>query len=283
MTDFHYGDTLLSIRDVSLAFNKKVVLRDINLEIRDIIRPNTSTGQVITLLGPSGIGKTQLMKMIAGLQQPTTGEILLGVAKEHPEAGVVGMVTENLPILRAKPEAGKVGMVLQTYPLFEHRTVMSNLRLVSKDKAKIQYLMESFDVWDHRNKYPMQLSGGQRQRIAIIQQVLSSEHFILFDEPYSGLDPLAIRNLSASIRKLADMDDSNTIILSSHILSPALAVSDTAVMLGKQPGVEGATIIHQWDLIAQDLAWHENIRRDGRFIQFCNDVEDEFYKLGGSL
>lgn len=278
MLDYHYGDVLLSIKDVSLQFNKKVVLRDLNLEISDIIRPNTTTGQVITLLGPSGIGKTQLMKMIAGLQEPTTGEILIGIDKQHPIAGRVGMVTENLPILRAKPVAGKIGMVLQTYPLFEHRTVMSNLELVSNDKEKIRNLLESFDVWEHRKKYPSQLSGGQRQRIAIIQQVLSSEHFILFDEPFSGLDPLAIKKLSESIRKLADMEDDNTIIISSHILSPSLAVSDTAIMLGKEKDKEGATITYQWDLIAQDLAWHENIRRDARFIQFCNSVEDEFYK-----
>lgn len=257
--EYSYGEAVLMIRDLSLAFGKKLILRDINLLLKDVIRPNTTTGQVITLLGPSGIGKTQLMKIIAGLQKPTSGEILLGL-KQVP------------------PVAGAVGMVLQTYPLFEHRTVLSNLTLVSNDKPRIELLMENFDVLPHKKKYPCQLSGGQRQRLAIIQQILTSDHFILLDEPFSGLDPLATQKLSKAIRKLADLEEENTIIVSSHILPASLAVSDTAILLGKQVDVEGATIVNQYDLVKMGLAWHEEIRRDANFMRLCDDIENEFFK-----
>ena len=256
--DYRYGDYILQIDNLSLSFGKKLILRDINIKLKDIVR-ETTTGQVITLLGPSGIGKTQLMKMIAGLQKPTTGEIKIGLKVETPEAG-------------------RVGMVLQNYPLFEHRTVLSNLQLVSKDKEKIAFLMDNFDVYNHRNKYPSQLSGGQRQRVAIIQQILSSEHFILLDEPFSGLDPLATNKLSLAIRKLADLEDENTVIISSHILQPSLAVSDTAIMLGKEKDIEGATITNFYDLIAMGLAWHSDIKKELGFIQLCSDIENEFFK-----
>lgn len=256
--DYKYGELVLSIDNLSLAFGDKLILRDITLKLKDIIRDST-TGQVITLIGPSGIGKTQLLKMIAGLQAPTSGEIKIGLKQEAPEAG-------------------KVGMVLQTYPLFEHRTVLSNLNLVSKDKERIEYLLNHFDVYQQRNKYPCQLSGGQRQRTAIVQQILSSDHFILLDEPFSGLDPLATRKLSLAIRKLADLQDENTIILSSHIFPPALAVSDTAIMLGKELDKEGATIIGYYDLVALGLAWNDSIREDAKFLALCNQVENEFFK-----
>lgn len=256
--NYTYGESVLKIENLFLEFKKKVILRDINLNIKNIIR-ETTTGQVISLVGESGIGKTQFLKMLAGLQKPTSGDIKIGIKQENPQAG-------------------KIGMVLQTYPLFEHRTVKSNLNLVSKDTEKLNFLAEEFDVLKCIDKYPCQLSGGQRQRVAIIQQILSSEDFILFDEPFSGLDPKATQKLSLAIRKLADLSDNNTVFISSHIFPPALAVSDTVLMLGKQKDKEGATITNYYDLISMDLAWHKDIKKDIRFMQLCNDIEAEFFK-----
>ncbi len=270
---YSYGKSVLTIQNLFLSFKEKnkekLVLRDINLDIKDIVGLNT-TGQVITLLGLSGIGKTVLMKIIAGLQKPTSGFILIGFEQEPPQAG-------------------KIGMVLQNYPLFEHRTIMSNLSLVSKDTDRIIQLLTHFEVLNSRDKYPFQISGGQKQRVAIIQQILSSDKFILLDEPFSGLDPLATRKLSESIRKLADLDTQNTIIISSHILTPALAVSDTAIMLGNEYGmsqgvgmepemikIPGATIIGKYNLLEMGLAYTPDIRKNPIFIDLVNSINDKF-------
>lgn len=240
-----YTDPVLHLKDVSLSFGDKRILKDINLLVKDVL----GAGQIITLLGNSGIGKTQLLKMIAGLQQPTTGEILIG--------------KELTPV---KP--GQVGMVLQTYPLFEHRTVISNFKLVSQDKDKIAFYADEFSMREHLNKYPCQLSGGQRQRCAIIQQLLCSDKFILFDEPFSGLDPKAIEKLCRNIRKVANLNEENTVIISSHIIEPSVAISDTVIMLQKQEdGV--ATIGFTVDLVEKGLAWREDIRKDPTFVETC--------------
>lgn len=254
--DYIINKALISLEGVSLSFDKKVILRDLNTCISDITRPDSIVGQVTTLLGRSGVGKTQLMRMIAGLQLPTSGVIRIydKIASE-----------------------GIVGMVMQSYPLFEHRTVRGNLELVSSDKERIKYLTETFEVQDHMSKYPTQLSGGQRQRVAIIQQLLSSSKFVLLDEPFSGLDPIATDKLSQNIRKIADLEEENTIIISSHILEPSIAVSDMVLMLGREEGKEGATFVLNDNLLERDLAWHPDIRKESRFIDYCNQIRSQFH------
>lgn len=257
---------ILKLESVSLSFKKdkggcSLILRDINVEILDIVREQT-TGQVGTIVGRSGIGKTQLLKIISGLQEPTTGSILVG--------------PEQKPV-----KYGEVGMVLQTYPLFEHRTLISNLELVCKDKSRVEHLMEEFSISDHKDKYPCQLSGGQRQRAAIVQQLLCSDNFILLDEPFSGLDPVATEKLCENIARVAAADSLNTVLISSHILEPSMAISDTVWQLGYEfdangQKIEGATIRKTYDLAGQGLAWRPNIKKDPHFIEVCEEVRAAF-------
>lgn len=262
--DYTIGESLLKVDSVFLDYGDKKVLRDVNIDIKDIIGKNQTIGQVIALLGKSGIGKSQLFKIMAGLIKPTSGHVLVG----HDQIPVV---------------AGVVGMVLQTYPLYKHRTLKGNLELVCKDPGKIDFYLEQFDIWEHRNKYLQELSGGQRQRTAIVQQLLCSEHFILLDEPFSGLDPIATEKLCKVISKVASADSSNTIIISSHILEPTIAISDTILMLGNEfkdgVKVEGANIRHTEDLAAQGLAWNPDIRKDPRFGEMIEKIRSIFYTI----
>src|SRR5258707_6687326 len=108
-----FRKTILKVENVSLKLGGKVVLRDVNLEIRDIYRPGYVTGQVVGLLGPSGIGKTRLFRVLAGMDRPDTGSVVIG--------------EDCVPVQR-----GMVGVVAQNYPLFEHRTVLGNLMLAAR-------------------------------------------------------------------------------------------------------------------------------------------------------
>src|SRR5205807_1601199 len=151
-----YGETLLKIDHVSLSYEDKVILRDVNAEIRDIVREGRTQGQVVGFLGPSGIGKTQLFRIIAGLNHPTSGQVLVNSGLTPVKAGMVGVVAQN-------------------YPLFENRTIFSNLMLAAKQMEKgheaahervLKYLRR-LDMVDQSQLYPAQISGGQRPRVAL--------------------------------------------------------------------------------------------------------------------
>lgn len=265
MTNYTEGNPLLTLKDISLSYGDKLILRNINIQIKDIVVQGSTKGQVCTVVGKSGVGKSQLFSLIAGLNKPTTGEVLIGLDQK-------------------KVEVGQVGMVGQAYPLFKHRTVLSNLKLVEKDMKKIEFYLNEFSLIDHKDKYPIQLSGGQRQRVAIVQQLLCSTHFILLDEPFSGLDPLATLKLCENIQKVANMDELNTILISSHILEPSLAISDKVWVLGNQyPAdgsidgiIPGATIRFVEDLASQGLAWRSDIYTDPKFVEVCNKIRNMF-------
>ena len=221
-TEYSLGKTLLKVENVCLEYDGVPVLKNINAEVRDIVVPGKIKGQVVGILGPSGCGKTSLFYIIAGLHKPTSGRVTVN-----------GF---DRPV-----QAGEVGVVAQSYPLFEHRSVLSNLMLgaLRKEKdsntarEKVMALLKEFELDDKFNLYPAQLSGGQRQRCAIIQQILCSEHFLLMDEPFSGLDLLMLEKTCELICKVADMDDLNTIIVVTHDVTAACSVADHLWLMGR--------------------------------------------------
>ncbi len=264
---YHKNDIILQAENISLRFGGKQILRDVNFCVHDIVRPGVRQGQVVSLIGRSGIGKTQLFKIISGLQTPTTG--------------VVKMDTDLHEV-----KAGHVGVVPQSYILFNHRTVHNNL-LIGLDHAKQHYAEREKDelIWDyagnfglkeHLKKYPMQLSGGQRQRVSIIQQVLTGNKFILLDEPFSGLDILMVDKVVELLLKISTLHEHNTLIIVSHDIENSLAISDTVYILANQPGQEGATITEQLDLVDLGLAWNPEIRSDRKFQDLVADMK---YKI----
>jgi ABC-type nitrate/sulfonate/bicarbonate transport system ATPase subunit len=268
MIDHSYGKTLLTIDHVCLSYGDKVVLKDVNGEVREILR-NNSKGQVIAVLGPSGCGKTQLFRIIAGLNQPTAGKVILN---------------DGTPV-----HPGLVGVVAQNYPLFNHRTVLSNLELAAAKSGNhtrersMAYLYE-FDLVDKAFLYPMQLSGGQRQRVAILQQILCSDHFVLMDEPFSGLDLVMLEKTAALIQEIANLDVLNTIILVTHDVTAAASIADHLWLLGRDRDaagavIPGARIVETYDLVERGLCWEPGIITKPEFMQFVAEVKNRFRSL----
>ena len=270
---YSLGKTLLKIESVCLEYDGRPVLKNVNAEVRDIVVPGKVQGQVVGVLGPSGCGKTTLFRIIAGLNAPTSGRVTVN-----------GL---DRPV-----RAGEVGVVAQSYPLFEHRTVLGNLMLAAKQKEndtkvardKVFGLLREFELEDKFNLYPTQLSGGQRQRCAIIQQILCSEHFLLMDEPFSGLDLLMLEKTCELITKVADMDDLNTIIVVTHDVTAACSVADHLWLMGRDSDANGAKlpgsrIVKEYDLIERDLCWHPNIITTSSFAAFVREVKEEFRRL----
>ncbi len=265
-----YGKTVLSVSQISATLGGVPVLRDLSLEIKNVHRPGVAQGQVVGLLGPSGMGKTTLFRILAGLDKPDSGTVLVE--------------EEGRPV-----ERGMVGVVAQNYPLFAHRTVLSNLAVAGRQAglsaaqstAKANDTLTRFGLEAQAKKYPALLSGGQRQRVAIAQQFMCSDHFLLMDEPFSGLDLLAKERVSDFIREMAASDDLKTIIIVTHDIGSAVEVADTIWVLGRDRDpqgnvIPGARIQKTYDLIECGLAWHEHIASMPEYDAVCREIRAIF-------
>lgn len=271
--EYERKGVLLDIAGVSFARNGVPILRDVNAQIRDVVRPGASQGQVVGLLGPSGVGKTTLFKILAGLTPPDSGTVKIGAAGVPAAPGLVGVVAQN-------------------YILFDHRSVLGNLVIAAEQAgmsgadaraAGMRYL-ERFGLKEHADKYPIQLSGGQRQRVAIAQQLLCSEHYLVMDEPFSGLDVLQQENVHDLLQEVSASHEENTLIIVTHDVSAAVAVSDTIWLMGRDrtPNGEvipGARIVETIDLIERDLCWHPDIRKRQGYIDLVNEIKERFHTL----
>ena len=271
--DYSHGATLLKAEEISVTLGGCPILRDLNLEVKDIRRPGAVAGQVVGLLGPSGVGKTTLFRVLAGLDKPDTGRVLIG------EQGV--------PVQR-----GMVGVVAQHYPLFQHRTVMGNLLVAGKGAGlshaaaveKAKGLLTRFGLLDRSGHYPVQLSGGQKQRVAIAQQFMCSEHFLLLDEPFSGLDPMAIDRVAELLNEVASMHEANTIVVVTHDIGAALEVADTIWLMGRDRDaagniIPGAKIKESYNLIERGLAWRDGIATEPAFLETLREIRARFPSL----
>jgi ABC-type nitrate/sulfonate/bicarbonate transport system ATPase subunit len=265
--DYNLEETLLKVENVNLKYGDKQILRDINVEIKNVTRVGVEQGQVVALVGRSGIGKTQLFRILAGLNKPTCGTVKIG---------------ENLHVVHP----GEVGIIPQDYILFNHRTVYQNLLCGIKHcghhhtdkemKDVIHKYAEDFNLIEHLSKYPMQLSGGQRQRVSIIQQVLTDNKFILLDEPFSGLDSKMVDKVIDLLLKVSTLNEFNTLIIISHDLESSMAISDLVWILAIEQEKEGATITKQYDLKQMGLAWEPNIRQLPAFQQLVEEIKCQF-------
>lgn len=273
-------EALLKVDNVTQSFlmnngRELVVLKDFNLEITDIkFKP-----QIVSLLGPSGAGKTTALRIISGLDRPKAGRVLIGNGERNSLRDV---------------KVGDVGVVFQRYPLFEDLNVLDNLvepavrsgKFTQKeaiDRA-LQYL-DRFGLVPQGYSWPSQLSGGQRQRVAILQQLMTDKSFIILDEPFSGLDPISITNAIDLIRDIAHQNTLNTFIVITHDISSALMLSDHIYLLGRdrdESGVPiaGGRIVKEYDLIAEGLAYRADIEDLPRFAELCKEIKRiEFPKL----
>jgi polar amino acid transport system ATP-binding protein len=264
--NYNLTDTILCVDNVSSGYGDKIILKDINIIEKNIVREGfKNTGQVIAILGPSGRGKSTLFKVLTGLKKPKTGSVLIS-----------DLTTEDIDDAK-EVEEGDVGFVDQKYTQFRHKTVLDickyalrKSKLTNSEKhQKIEHYLNEWNLIEHKDKYPNELSGGQRQRTAIIEQLLSDKHFFIFDEPFSGLDIVNIDKFKKAFEKIQSDNEYNTIIFSTHDVRLALELADSIYVIGRPEGVEDySTVIKHYDLKALGLAWrpysmqHEEVYKD---------------------
>ena len=250
-------NTLLYVENLSVAYGDKTVIKDINFIEKDVVRRDKVTGQVVAFVGRSGRGKSTLFKALTGMVAPTTGKVLVAdtTTGEDNDAKEV--------------EEGDIGFVDQKYTLFRNKTVYETLmfalrhkKLTKQEKKdKIDSYLAQWGLEKMKNQYPCELSGGQRQRTAIIEQIFCSGHFMVLDEPFSGLDVGNIIDVKNAFDLICSVHEFNTIIYSTHDIELAVELADSIYVIG-YPTIDGkhaeyATIIKHVDMKERGLAWKE--------------------------
>ncbi len=208
---------MIEIKDLNKIYeNGYEALKDIDLKIPD--------GALVTLLGPSGCGKSTILNIIAGILDPTHGDILF----------------DDKSVINLHPKDRNIGMVFQNYALYPHMTVLENITFpltVGDNKIKrneankvAQKYMDLTYITDYKDKKPNQLSGGQQQRVAIARALVQNPKILLMDEPLSNLDARLRLSIREEIRDIVK-DVGVTTIFVTHDQEEALSISDYIALI----------------------------------------------------
>ena len=209
----------IEIKSLNAYYDKLHVLKDVDVKVEK--------GEIISLIGPSGSGKSSLLKMLVGLLVPKSGEV-----KINNEV----INYENKKDLRVVRE--KIGIVFQQYNLFQNMDVLKNVciaptKIQKRDSKKVEEqaveLLEKVGLKDKLKSYPDELSGGQQQRVAIARALCLNPEILLLDEVTSALDPELVQEVLDSIRLLAS--DGMTMLIVSHEMSFVKEVSSKVIFM----------------------------------------------------
>lgn len=252
---YNTENTLIYVENLSVKYGDKTIIKDISFSEKDVIRNNEVTGQVIAVVGRSGTGKSTFFKALTGLVKPTTGKILIADTR-------TGTGDDAKEV-----HEGDIGFVDQKYTLFRNKTVYQALKFALRKKetseeekhAKIMTYLKDWGLLSVKDQYPCELSGGQKQRTALIEQIFCSGHYMVLDEPFSGLDVGNIEDVKNAFRLITATHEYNTIIYSTHDIDLAVELADSIYVIG-YPEVNGkkmsyGTIIKHFDMKKLELAW----------------------------
>lgn len=218
---------MIKVQDLHKSFGKLEVLKGISTTIEN--------GEVVAIIGPSGSGKSTFLRCMNLLEQPTSGQIIIGSEDITDKKTNIKKVREN------------VGMVFQHFHLFPHMTVLQNVTYapikvkgMSKEEADKHglALLEKVGLSEKANEYPNRLSGGQKQRVAIARALAMNPEVMLFDEPTSALDPEMVKEVLEVMKSLAHTGMTMAIV--THEMGFAREVADRVLFLDGGVLVEDA-------------------------------------------
>ena len=264
---------MIEIKNLTKKYDDVTPLKDVNVTIND--------GDIISVIGPSGTGKSTFLRCINLLETPTSGQILLN-GEDITEKGA-----------DIKKYRQKMGMVFQSFNLFGHLTVIENLMLAPMDllkKSKKEAyekgmeLLKRVGLADKMLAYPDELSGGQKQRVAIARTLCMDPEVILLDEPTSALDPTMVSEVQAVIRELSQ--SGKTMMIVTHEMTFARAISNRVFYMDEGGIYEEGTPDEIFDNPKKELTrifihklkiFEEDIKsKDYDFISFSSKLDRYF-------
>lgn len=210
----------IELTDIVKSYGGIPAVRDLNLEIEQ--------GQFLTLLGPSGCGKTTTLRVIAGLEEPDSGEINIG--------GELLFSREQAVFV--PPEKRGLGLIFQSYALWPHMTVRKNISLSLEQKRlskqvieeKVKEVLDKVQLNEYIDRYPAELSGGQQQRVAVARMIAAEPTIFLMDEPLSNLDAMLRVDMRAELKHLHHELGATTVYV-THDQVEALTLSDKIAVM----------------------------------------------------
>lgn len=225
------------------SYKSRTVVNHVSIDV--------TQGEIVGLLGPNGAGKTTTFYMIVGLIKPNEGSIFL-----EDDQGKVHNITSE-PVYR-RAQMG-VGYLAQEASVFRNLSVEDNIRAVLEmtkyskkyQRERVEQLIEEFRLQKVRKSYGNQLSGGERRRTEIARAVAINPAFILLDEPFAGVDPIAVEDIQSIVRTLKDRNIG--VIITDHNVDETLAITDRTYLLYEGKILKTGT--------AEDLANDEMVRR----------------------
>ena len=205
---------ILEVKNLSYSFGNNPILKDINIHVNE--------NEMIAIVGSSGVGKSTLFNLIAGVLKKQVVEITINGSNDY---------------------IGKVAYMLQKDLLFEHKTIIDNVILpliiakVNKKEALEEgnKILKQFNLDKYANKYPQQLSGGMRQRVALIRTYMFKRNIFLLDEAFSALDAITKKELHKWYLDLKKEFNLTTLLI-THDIEEAVFLSDRIYILGNKPG-----------------------------------------------
>ena len=205
---------ILDIKNLSYSFGNNPILKDINIHVNE--------NEMVAIVGSSGVGKSTLFNLIAGVLKKQVGEITINGSEDY---------------------IGKVAYMLQKDLLFEHKTIIDNVILpliiakINKKEALEEgnKILKQFNLDKYANKYPQQLSGGMRQRVALIRTYMFKRNIFLLDEAFSALDAITKKELHKWYLDLKKEFNLTTLLI-THDIEEAVFLSDRIYILGNKPG-----------------------------------------------
>ena len=210
----------ISLKGITKRYGKFAAVDNINLDVK--------AGEFLTLLGPSGCGKTTTLRMIAGLEEPTSGELSSGDRVLYSkEKGIY------IP-----PEMRNLGFMFQSYALWPHMNVKKNITLGLESKrlpaaeiqSRLDDVLEKVQLVGYENRFPSELSGGQQQRVALARMIAAQSDIFLMDEPLSNLDSMLRVDMRSQLKHLHNELGSTTVYV-THDQVEALTLSDRIVVM----------------------------------------------------
>ena len=219
----------LVVNDLHKSFGDHQVIRGVSL--------SANKGDVISILGASGSGKSTFLRCLNLLEIPSAGEVIVSGEKIRMKTGKSGLY-EPEDIRQVEKVRARLGMVFQSFNLWAHMTVLENvieapIQVLKVPRAEAveqaEELLKKVGIYERKDYYPAQLSGGQQQRVAIARGLAMKPEVMLFDEPTSALDPELVGEVLKVMRDLAE--EGRTMLVVTHEMSFAKDVSSQVVFL----------------------------------------------------